>query len=706
MTHRAVFVCVFCQLSVTTFAEGIHYQFNKIAQLNNAQGEDSQWVQLVVLPNKIQQYFVINETGQMYFVDNIQKQHPVLDLSTNRSKKSSPIKFSAIELHPNFALRGQLGHRIFYTAHLEVLDEQSRTKRIQERGEELALKFDAVITEWKFNSDDYKKVGLSTKREVLRIAVPDNTMTIKQMSFSPYTKSWNDGFGLLYVALNGEEKWQKPLYSGVILRINPAKFGLRSFTVPNNNPYIKENNIKDELYLLGGQNIKQFIWPNKNSDDILLSHQYDGKSLLSSTNGQNDWRNDPPKQIIYQGVKSIEHTLLYQGSNLPYLRNKLFLLMRENQQWSLESLNVTSSVHVNSSVENKPQQEWQFTSQQIASNSEVSFINNRDGEVLIFDKMAGNIFQIFQDSLSIAAPVEEQVIKPKIEAEPANRFIMLFIVMIVAAVGFYFFKRNQFSAKSVVRKQFAHIELSESKLQIGLYHRHQKTTNTIINITDIASCEVKLNNLTINIINQKAGHGFNNEKEQDLRNILTKEQVDKMIDGKVRQVNLLITDIEEKKYAVCLYMRKGSDRVTKKTYLAVIDDLIDWCWLIATKINANETKKRNKKPVTSTESKIESVEQKHKQNLLYNQPAAVRTTTHESIEAHQNVEVDLPQEQLVTMDADENLEVVNKHNTIDTGLVNALEKLVDLKQQGFLTQEEFTKAKENLMQSLFEKPKK
>ena len=40
-------------------------------------------------------------------------------------------------------------------------------------------------------------------------------------------------------------------------------------------------------------------------------------------------------------------------------------------------------------------------------------------------------------------------------------------------------------------------------------------------------------------------------------------------------------------------------------------------------------------------------------------------------------------------------------NTIDTELVNALEKLVDLKQEGFLTQEEFVKAKENLMRNLF-----
>ena len=39
---------------------------------------------------------------------------------------------------------------------------------------------------------------------------------------------------------------------------------------------------------------------------------------------------------------------------------------------------------------------------------------------------------------------------------------------------------------------------------------------------------------------------------------------------------------------------------------------------------------------------------------------------------------------------------------IDTEVVNALEKLVNLKQQGFLTDEEFTKAKENLLRGLFD----
>ncbi len=713
MAYRAVFISIFSLLSVAAFAEDNYYQFNKIAHLNHSEGEPSQWLQLVTHPNNIQQYFVINKTGQMYLVDNMQNPHPVLDLNANNLKESSSIKLTSIELHPNFALKGQLGYRVFYTAHLEVLDEKSRTKRLQERSDELILKFDAVITEWKFSSDDYQKVDLSTKREILRIAVPDHTMTIKQMSFSPYAKSWNDNFGLLYIALNGQENWQKPLYSGVLLRINPAKFGLRSFTIPNDNPYLKESKIKDEIYLLGGQNIKQFIWPNKNNENILLSHHHNDNHLLSLTNGQNDWRNGAPKQMIYQSDKAIEYVLLYRGSNLSYLRNKLLLLRQKNQKWFIESLAVTPSVYDNTLKENKPQQEWQLPSQQLTSSSEVTFSINRDGEVLILDKTAGMIFQMYQNSSGDNTLVEEQVTTSEIQTSSTNSLYIVFILMTAIGVVFYFFKRNKFSAKAVVRKQFAHIELSESELQIGLYQRHQSSTDTIIDIVDITNCKVKLNNQTINVINQKAGHGFNDAKEQDLRNILTKEQVDKMVDGKVRQVNLLITDINEKYYTVCLYMRKGSDRVTKKTYSVVIDDLVNWCWLIATKVNPDETGNRKKKPAIPSESSIDLAEQRQNQKPLHDQAAAIRSITHDALKTPHGEELELTNEQSVTQEDKEDVNLAEpleqnnvNSNTIDTELVDALEKLVNLKQEGFLTQEEFTKAKENLMRSLFEKSKK
>ena len=50
---------------------------------------------------------------------------------------------------------------------------------------------------------------------------------------------------------------------------------------------------------------------------------------------------------------------------------------------------------------------------------------------------------------------------------------------------------------------------------------------------------------------------------------------------------------------------------------------------------------------------------------------------------------------------DSTTEHLKQSGNINTDLVYALEKLVDLKQQGFLTLEEFNKAKENLLNSLY-----
>lgn len=699
IVHAAALITAFSFYSISILANETDYQVNKIAELNPSQIDSSNWQQLVTDLNNKHQYFAINNTGQMYFIDDLNKSHLILDLSVNQPVEQSSIKLTAIELHPHFSLRDQQGYGTFYTAHLEVIDKQSNTKRIQERGNELVVKFDAVITQWQFNSGAHYNVGLDTKREILRIAVPDNSMSIKQMSFSPYTKSWDENFGLLFVALNGQEKWQKPLYSGVILRINPAKFGLRSFTVPNSNPYLKDAEIKDEIYLLGAQNIKQFIWPDKNTDEILLSHQYKNKFLLSLTSGRDDWREHTPKKIIYQSDSIINDILSYRGRELLNLRNRLLILRKDNQLWQVESLNIKPSINQSALVENEPQQEWQFPPLQLMNDSEVSFSTNRDDEVLVIDKTAGIIFQIFQKGSGIKTPAAQEFVATETQADATNGLFSYFVLFSVIGIVYYWLKRNRFSAKSVVRKQFAHLELSESQLQIGLYHRHQSSTDTIIDIADITRCEAKLNEQAINIINQDANHGFNDAKEQDLRNVLAKEQVDKMIDGKVRQVSLSITDTQGKNYIICLYMRKGSDRITKKKYSTVIDDLIDWCWLIAEKINPNNTTKRKKKPVVeSTESTIHSIEKT--QTPLHNQAAAIRSATHESAKPFQNQE---PKKRSVDITNNSEAVIQSTEKSINTELVNALERLVDLKQQGFLTQAEFTKAKENLMKGLFEK---
>ncbi|PHR83680.1 MAG: hypothetical protein COA59_11350 [Colwellia sp.] len=714
ITYAFVFVVHMSTIvSFTAYANEDNYQLIKVAQLEHQLLSQPNWQQLIVNPSNKQQYFVIRESGQVYLVDDDQiNPQAILDMGVYRQTDSSLFKLTAIELHPNFSLRDQVGYGTFYTAHIETINKNSKTKRLEGRGDDLQLNFDAVITEWQFSAVNHQKVDVNTKREVLRIGVPDSLMVIKQLSFNPYVKSWNDNFGLLYAALNGGEKSPQSLYSGVILRIDPAKFGMRSFRVPNNNPYIKNSQIHDAIYLLGGQKIKQFIWPGKHSKHILVSHQYNNKYLLSLTDGRDDWRDSESKQVLYQSDDAIHDVFIYRGRQLPLLRSKLLLLRQKEQRWYIDSFAFDFSDNKKNRDKKKPKIEWSITSEQLPTDSQIILSSNHSGEIFLLEKTINILFRLTQQALvneNVAASDENNTRETNL---PNNSiFILLFILVLLGTI-YYWFKRNRHSVKVIVRQQFSALELSESCQQVSLYHRHQKNAEATIDIVDIVSSEIKFNEHSICIVNTQLGHGFNNDREQDLRAIFVNEKTNKMVDGKIRQISLLLTDKQKNGYTICLYMRKGSDRITKKSYVQVIDELMDWCWLIGEKINADSTGKRKVKSIVLPKEKA-GIESNNK-TPLHHQAAAIRVVTHQMYNASQPLatgELSLAQGVVnedkppAKLGDKESTEVHNHHpkNTIDAELVNALEKLVNLKQQGFLTMDEFSKAKEKLLKTLLEK---
>ena len=690
-------------LSAQAIADTQGYQLEEVAQLSHNNLKNTDWNQVVVNPNNKEQYFVINESGQLHLLDETISTKALLNL--NKSNRSN-LTLTAIALHPNFSLRDQSGFGVLYTAHLEPINKNSSTKRIQERSAELPITHDAVITEWKFNTVSYKEVDESTKREVLRIGLPGNEISIKQMSFNPSIRSWNDNFGLLHVALNGEDKWQKPLYSGVILRINPDKFGLRSYTVPANNPFLKDAKINDAIYILGAQHLKQFIWPDKNTERLLLLHHYENNDSLSMANSGYDFRvPSATKHSIYQSTQAINAIALYKGRRLSTLRNKLLFLQFESSHWQIHSLPLSATTPLNKE-QNSPALEWQLPKQQFSATSQISLTTNFLSEVLLLDNSNKLFYRLNQQNR--ATIVDDATINT--ESKPNHYGLIVLVVLIVTGVVFYLLKINKVSAKKLVRKQYGNFKLSESKQQLALYHRHQKNSDTVIDLVDIVSSRVLLNEQSICLINAEAGHGFSNEQEQDLRAIFTKEHVEKMVDGKLRQITLQLDDKQKHTYTICLYMRKGSDRITKMSYKEAIDKLVDWCWLIAQQINSDNTGKR-KIPKCSTVTENANKEDK-KGVSLHHQAAAVRpamnnSSSREDVSDEKQTEnIDMESGSKTGVKAAKNPQHSKTHketSEVDTELVNALEKLVDLKQQGFLTVEEFSQAKAKLFENLLNK---
>lgn len=689
------------------------YLLQKIAQAPQVKGKNSQWLQLLEQPGNSQHYYLANKQGKIYQLvqDNPNSTTLFLDLQQNLTKEPI-LQLSAFTLHPNFSLADQNNYGTFYTAHVEQSLNISRARRIQEPAVTMKLSYDAVVTEWQLNPA--KQVDMSSQREVLRIAIASVNDGIKQLSFNPYSKSWHDDFSQLYIALAHNPKLkQYPLYSGTILRIHPQEVAIGSYSVPDSNPFFAKEKIEDAIYLLGAGKIKQFIWPDKYANKLLISHVYHYKDTvkhwLSYSDGGEDWRRKPPKKFLYQNKKplTVNSLLVYRGQNAPILRNKLLMLTKNKQQWQLSSLgkgNSTTNLGVQQrqKILSPPQLEWQLQQAELIANQLTLFRDNR-GELLFFNEDTGAIYQLFQQDIIQGYTPSNQETK---QSGIGGMTVFMIILALLAGYIFYQVNIRQNSVKSFVRREFANLAFTGDKSALNLFKRHQHKAETKIALADIKQCQLLLGDLVIATINTTLGHGFSDQQEEALREIFHKEQVDKMVDGKVRRISFTICTDEKDKYIICLYLRKGSDRITKNSYFAVVDDVINWCWQIATEINSEHTDERSIKPKITAADIALAEHKTHDDTPLHAQAEIIRPATHPHPPSGVN---GLAPMSATTVLKENNAGIIltNHHDTttieaakVETDLVNALEKLVKLQQQGFLSTDEFSQAKAKLLDSL------
>lgn len=675
----------------------------------------SQWIQLVSRPGNDKEYFAVNQNGQIHLFEqgNEQNSRLVLDLNSFDEHSQDAFLLNAFTLHPNFAVKDAQGYRTFYTAHTEKSNKAIETLRIESSKVEQDLDFEAVVTEWQLIHEAKAKIDLSTKREVARIPVAIIEESVTQISFHPYLKSWDDDFGLLYISLSSTNSLiNLPLYSGVILRIDPKQFGLRSYTVPNTNPFLSYISVHDSIFLLGAQKIQQFIWPNKYNKQLLISHHFHNKQLknakteqfLTLTSGGEDWRDDPSYKTIFQGNNLLNRNslLTYKGRNAAVLRNRIVIL-QHNQLYSLP-FNTLLAENEQEYKLVELEHEWEF-SNDFSKSKKILMFQNTDNDLLFLKTNLGSVYQLSQSE-------KVDIITQNPESNVLFYTIGFLILVGTVLLVVYSLSVKKKSVKSLVRKQYSRLTFNDKLRTINLYKRHQKQSSRTIELSNIISCDIILGDLviyTLDNINNKST--FCDNKEQELRDIFQREQTDKMIDGKVRKISLCINERSKMSAIVCLYLRKGNDRITKKTYFVVVDELIDWCWLITQKGS-------NKK--TSARSNIQKDSEKISSQSLHQQTEDIYSATHsESLKT----EVSFTQENDPTLYTAEAIRAANTLSTneqtkkvernnknrknadsdiIDIELVNTLEKLVQLKQQGFLSLEEFTQAKAKLLNNLID----
>ncbi len=639
---------------------------------------DNFWLLPLTNTTRDNELFFTDSTGKVYRSkgQKIQSQ-PIINFSKNLEKNKNTI-FTAVTLHPNFHLIDQIGYNVIYTAHTEVYDPSKKNNRLSEKLIDELHTHDAVITEWQLSNVNKDQINISDKREILRIAATEKNK-IEQLSFNPYLKSWSDDFGYLYFSLTPNETFKSsPLYSGSILRINPEKFGLRNYTSPHNNPFIKDPNIHDEVIVLGAQSISQFTWSKQTKKQLIITHKYNNEHLISLSSLGQDYLLMPPKQPLYQDKdENIEiSNVYYKGRELDTLWNTVLFLLPKQQHWQLHSL----PINKHSAVMDAPEKVINLNNATFPTTHQLLLFIAHENELFVFDKTHSAVYKV----LSSLVPNNSSTTAEKshfAEESSSNAWFYTLIVLVVIGIALLIIK-NKYSqffikTKAMLRSNFARFEFNTTTDEVRLFNRHENTVSKSISIKDIIDSEILLNDNVINQVTHSDDLAFSNQSENKLRITFEQEHRDKMIDDKVRKITLKLTTTKNEEFLICSYLREGNQRLTKEKYHTVIEQVIDWQWYVSSKINPNHIPDRIVRTKVPTELK---------QKLKVKGPT-LKTDIKSKVKEKTSPTFNKASQS-------------SPNGKIDTKLLDALNKLVLLKEQGYLTEDEFTLAKNNLLESL------
>jgi hypothetical protein len=574
-------------------------------------------------------------------------------------------------LHPSFTRPQKPGYATLYTAHTTEFDPQKINNRLTLKDTNIVFAFETVITAWQYDFDQ-QKIDAQTQREVLRIPIKTQDGAIQQLTFDPYQKSWNADYGQLYFSLKYiNELKEHPLYSGVVLRISPLMFGARNYTVPETNPFVKEPQINNEIVVMGGQNVEHFFWAKNEHTSIFIQHNNSEQHRLSKAKVGEDLLTQSQSNVLWQQPTTMSSMLLYQGRNFLSLRNKMVFFTLLDNQWSLTSLALAS-------VSNEsPTFEKLIFTDALSTSSHLNIQQDNQAEIILFDNHKSRLYSLQSTNSKVA---EDSVSESNTTTLKTNSFVLYISLLAVLLLFLVFINRKKAVHKLATHaldKSYVRFEYESITQTILLFRADKKKVHKTLALDNITRCEVCLNNNVIKIIDEQLQNVISNQNEAEIREFFTKLRNDKMLDEQTRRIEIVLSD-KDHSYTVCLYLRKGSNRVTGITYHEVIDILIDLCWIISKRINPLVTEERLIHKVAFSRGYVSipdrrtAIRQPKKQddNQSISEPASPKTTTPK------------PTDQTIQQ----------------TQVVDALDKLVNLHQQGYLTDEEFSLAKAKLLQ--------
>ena len=698
-----IFKCYFIGTLVAFFSQIVNaaeqteaaIELSALANLANATLQNDTWHTVLPVIGAKNQYFIATQAGKIYQLNNSDIAETAFFDLKSALKNPAIIALTAITLDPNFNYRQHDGYHTFYTAHTE--GSKKTAQKLAPKTTEFSVPYDAVIMRWQLNYGPNQAPKIMLQREVMRIAIQQTSEHIQQLSFNPYIEPWHDDYGLLFITLAQSKKLkEQALYAGAILRIMPKKYGLQSYTIPANNPFVKTANIRNEIVFIAGQAIEHFDWIKQSTFSLLVQVDYQDANLLTQAKLGDDWREAFPQAQIKKRLPAVSKKrkiLLYHGRELKNLWGKALYLEEIDSAWQLQVSALATSL--NNDDENNQNTPHKLINHESNVPAKFSLHQRHDGELLLLEHSEQQLYSLKTPEITtVNAPTTDN---PRNTSNNTSVIAAIFFIIFMLMSYFWYLRNNSHNKQHFLHQQWASFDIDPVSQSLLLYKRHVQTVEQVISISSLVCSELLLNDQVISTVSADSAQAFSNDLEGSILTVFAKEHRLKMVDEKQRKIQLCLTDNQNTRYFFCLYFRVGNIRHTKLKYQQVINKVIDWQWLFAQYINPEVTTKRKikvklKQEETATSALVSttSSEQLCEKTLEDNSTEIVQEI--EKIDSYHATSVQRNPQGRDDDAAD-----------LDTKLVTALDKLVLMKKQGYLDESEFNIAKTKILKTLANK---
>ncbi|OMH39131.1 PQQ-dependent sugar dehydrogenase [Motiliproteus sp. MSK22-1] len=736
--------------SISAQAQNIQNNLNNIELVEAAQlvidnqTKKSEITSLVPAKDKPSKFYFPSKDGRIFVLSKSGQSNLFLDMSTlfpDQFIYGNGLGLYGLSFHPNFTKTGQLGFRKFYTAHAEQANTDEAIADDSILGDSLAAHHFDVIYEW--SVDPYNQVLTGSAREVLRIARYSAQQIIVSMGYDPNLKPWNSDFGNLYIGLGGAKEESTPAdpsnartadLSGTVLRINPLQEGMNSYKPADNNPYSSGGKYPPEVWAFGFEKLQGFSWDSSGKRSMYVVDLAEGvmklyegapginygadqqtpeSPLYGTETTDNLNRRSPRTPLAIYNLKTGDNSsvgAVYRGKLVRSLVGSyIFADLNSETLLSVPSFYLT------------PQEHTKVLPVEVSNFYEVAEKNSGNGILMSTDKKGDlYLFSTKNQRLYTLAPthnalIDNRDINEEKESEEDNTsyfwtyFFLICALLILAAV--IVLKLRKIRNLEKLNNKYVKIRLCAEKNTLALFKKGEKESDYEISLSDITACQLLLNGETVLILNDQPGNGLNQQKEKQLRKILNSETIGKM--GSDRTLHLefaIITRENNEATHVSVYYRKGNRRLTRHSYQNSAEESLNLCWLFSQQINPQATGERTvAEPVNRDQQPgPDQPESKQAMGEQRNPAKSSEEAIEQSFSTIQNTgPLKTPSNAANKSEAASATKLPENNNSRSStaitspkesaSIVSELEKLVELKQQELLTEQEFTQAKKRLL---------